>query len=144
MSPTVIRTIAIGYQFAIAAAILVGTSVHRQVQFPPTEAGSILYSGGPLSDFRWAVPVIQAGEWVTHPDGSRVCQVSHTIFRVNGPPTAWVRAACSSWTEALPPYGAPVARCTFDWIDVDQQGIQRIHIGDKWVPGPPAVSRICP
>ncbi len=70
--------------------------------------------------------VAREGEWITRPDGRRVCRVTRTISRYETlPATGW----CSDWQETAPQYGQTVS----GWAR-SSAGYFQIMVNGQWRP----------
>lgn len=68
-------------------------------------------------------PIARAGEWVTHPDGFRVCRLTRNIYyrQVLEP------SDCTDWREPIPFHGQIV-----DFLSQERGG--KINIEGEWRP----------
>ena len=69
-------------------------------------------------------PIARAGEWVTNPDGSRVCRLTRDLT-VGMTPSLTM---CSDWQTEKPGYAQIVP-----WLRVNRMGSQ-INVEGKWRP----------
>ena len=70
--------------------------------------------------------IASTGEWVTRPDGRKVCRLSRNIYRYEVlPASGW----CEEWREPAPQYGQTVD----GWIR-SYLGSHQIMIEGEWRP----------
>jgi hypothetical protein len=66
-----------------------------------------------------------AGEWVTNPDGSRVCRLRTAIVRG----MTFSRGLCEDWQGAVPSWGQQVP-----WLRMTRDGRSQVMIEGRWHP----------
>lgn len=70
-------------------------------------------------------PIATTGEWVTNPDGSRVCRLRRPIYRA----MVFSRDLCEDWQGAVPAWGQ-----TVPWLQYTGAHGGKIMIEGRWRP----------
>lgn len=70
-------------------------------------------------------PIAHAGEWVTHPNGQKVCRLRSDIFYGQ----VMEASNCDDWAERIPFRGQLV-----DWLRMRTGGGGQINIDGEWRP----------
>lgn len=76
------------------------------------------------SDLPTGTPIAKAGEWVTNPDGTKVCRLVHNVV-VGGFMNV---SSCADWVDEMPKFGQAVPYLR------SNRGFGQIHIEGEWRP----------